>query len=130
MALRDHGLAAALFGGVMACCAALLGITLLRADLPPEASGRVMAFYPWGWSREATLAAAFHSEARLVRESWLGNGLILQSDEPGLSGRLRQSGAIAVWPAAGFETFSFAGCTGLPNPRLLDFKSRARVGAS
>jgi len=129
MALREHGLAAALFGGILAASALLLGLALKRADLPPEASGRVMALYPWGWSREEAMAAAFQSEARLVRESWLGNGLILQSDEPGLSGRLRQSGAIAVWPAYGFETFSFAGCTGLPNPRLLDFKSRARIGA-
>lgn len=109
-----HRLALGFFGAVVIAWAAVFGLTLSQAELPPQAEGRVVAVYPFGWSGEASAAAALRTEARLVRETWLPNILEVSSGEPGFAGRLQQNGAIAVYRAQPFSLFTLAGCTGLP----------------
>lgn len=125
--LAPHGLALGLFLAILLAWAGLLGLTLRQAALPPEASGRVIAVYPFGWNGEASVAAALATEARLVRQTWLGNALELASDDPGFAARLRQTGAIAVYRAQPLDLITLAGCTGMPPPPGL-FRSRPRPG--
>lgn len=112
--MSGHKLALGFFAAVAAIWAAAFSLTLLEAELPPEADGRVMVVYPFGWNGEAATAAALRTEARLVRQTWLPNMLEVISDQPGFAGRLQQSGAIAVYRAEPFNLFTFAGCTGMP----------------
>jgi hypothetical protein len=120
-----HRLAAVFGLAVLLLWAGLLGWVLQRAALPPEASGRVIAVYPFGWDAPAvTAAATTRTEARLVRQTWLPNAVELASDEAGFAARLRDSGAIGVYRAQPFSLFTLAGCTGLP-PLL---PSRGRFG--
>lgn len=109
-----HKLALGFFAAVAIAWAAAFAVTLDQAELPPEAEGRVIAVYPFGWGSEASAAAALRTEARLVRETWLPNILEVMSEEPGFAGRLRQTGAVAVYRAQPFSLFTLAGCTGLP----------------
>lgn len=109
-----HRLALGFVLAVLLLWAGLFVWTLQRAALPPEASGRVIAIYPFGWTDMAVTGAAMRTEARLVRQTWLRNAVELASDEPGFTERLRSSGAIAVYRAQPFNLFTLAGCTGMP----------------
>ncbi|PJI42389.1 hypothetical protein [Ferrovibrio sp.] len=109
-----HRLAFGFIAAVLLLWAGLFGWTLQRAALPPEASGRVIAVYPFGWNETTVTAAAMRTEARLVRQTWLTNAVELASDDAGFADRLRDSGAIAVYRAQPFNLFTLAGCTGLP----------------
>ena len=109
-----HRLAFGFFAAIVIAWAAILAVTLKQAELPPEAAGRVVAVYPFGWSGQASAAAALHTEASLVRETWLPNILEVASQQPGFAGRLQQNGAIVVYRAQPFSLFTLAGCTGLP----------------
>jgi hypothetical protein len=109
-----HRLALGFVLAVLLLWAGLLGWTLQRAALPPEASGRVIAVYPFGWSDPAVTEAAMRTEARLVRQTWLTNAVELASDDAGFADRLRKTGAIAVYRAQPFNLFTLAGCSGMP----------------
>jgi hypothetical protein len=109
-----HKLALGFFIAVALLWAAAFGLTLSQAELPPDASGRVIAVYPFRWSGAASTAAAMRTEARLVRETWLPNIQELASDEPGFVARLQQEGAIGVYRAQPFTLFTLSGCTGMP----------------
>jgi hypothetical protein len=109
-----HRLALGFVAAVLVLWAGLFGWTLQHAALPPEASGRVIAVYPFGWTEPAVTGAAMQTEARLVRQTWLRNAVELASDEAGFAGRLRDSGAIGVYRAQPFSLFTLAGCTGMP----------------
>jgi hypothetical protein len=114
-----HRLAFGFAAVVLLVWAALTAVTLRQAALPADASGRVVAVFPFGWSGGQSLVAGLQTEARLVRQTWLPNALELSSDEPGFAGRLRAAGAIAVYRAQPFDVFTLAGCTGLPPKFLL-----------
>jgi hypothetical protein len=110
----SHKLALGFFAAVVIAWAGLFALTLKQAALPPEASGRVVAVYPLGWSAAASMAAALRTEGRLVRETWLPNILEVASNDPGFAGRLQQAGAVGVYRAQPFDLFMLAGCTGMP----------------
>ncbi len=109
-----HRLALGFVAVVLLLWAGLFGWTLQRAALPPEATGRVIAVYPFGWTDTAVTGAAMRTEARLVRQTWLTNAVELASEEAGFADRLRTSGAIAVYRAQPFNLFTLAGCSGMP----------------
>jgi hypothetical protein len=109
-----HRIGLGFLAAILLLWAGLLGWTLQRAALPPEASGRVIAVYPFGWTELAVTSAAMQTEARLVRQTWLTNAVELASDEAGFANRLRGTGAIAVYRAQPFTLFTLAGCSGLP----------------
>ena len=109
-----HKLALGFLAAVVIAWAAIFALTLKQAELPPEAGGRVVAVYPFGWSGQASAAAALRTEGRLVRETWLPNILEVASDQPGFAGRLQQNGAVAVYRSEPFSLFTLAGCTGMP----------------
>jgi len=64
-------------------------------------SGRLVAVFPPGTSRQATLDKLARTDARLVKDSFLPFVWTLYSAQPDLAGRLRQSGAIGVFPDTG-----------------------------
>lgn len=116
--LGRHSLAVGFMAAVLLVWAAAMLLVLNNARLPAEASGRVVAVYPFGWSREAVLAAAMRTEALPVRETWLANAIELQSDRPDFVARLLATGATRVYRAQPLDWFAYAGCTGLPPVRL------------
>lgn len=112
--IAPHGIALGFAAAVLLVWGLLFAVTVQRAALPPDASGRVIAVYPFGWDASAVTVAATQTEARLVRQTWLPNAVELASDDPGFAGRLRESGAIGVYRAQPFTLFTLAGCTGMP----------------
>lgn len=112
--MRWHLLAAGFLLLVLLAWSLSFHGTLSSAELPDEASGRVVAVFPLRYSGQASFIAASSSGGAIAREGWLSNMLIVQDTAPGLAARLRAAGAVAVYPAAPFESFSLAGCTGMP----------------
>ncbi len=98
---------ARLFSGMALIFAALLGwsafatLVVQAQSVDDGRSGRLVAVFPPGTSRQATLDQLTRTDARLVKDSFLPFVWTLYSDEPDLAGRLRQSGAIGVFPDTG-----------------------------
>lgn len=112
--MGGHRVALAFFFAILVAWSAGLALVLRQANLPDEATGRVFAVFPLDQGREQAFAAAAGTEAVFVRATWLGSGLVLQSDSPGFVARLKAAGAVVVFRAAPFDLFTLAGCTGLP----------------
>lgn len=112
--IAPHGIALGFALAVLLVWGLLFAVTVQRAALPPDASGRVIAVYPFGWNDAAVTASALRTEARLVRQTWLPNAVELASEDSGFAGRLRETGAIGVYRAQPFTLFTLAGCTGMP----------------
>jgi len=92
----------------------LVGMALLfeAAALPPEASGTVIVLFPIGTDSAGAIAASAAADAKLVSPSWFENMLVVADDTPGLAGRLKDQGALAVFENMSFAGVSFAGCIG------------------
>lgn len=105
---RAHLLALGLLAAVLLVWGAAMAVAVNAARLPDGASGKVLAVFGPSASSEATLAAIVAAGARPVRPLaaflW-----VAQSDEPGLAGRLRAQGALAVFGDFAFGP-SLSGC--------------------
>jgi len=112
--ISGHALALGFLLAIGLAWAGLMAASLLRAELPDEAAGRLLAVFPMHDRGGNGYRAAARAEAAIVGTLWLPNMVIVQENTPGLARRLRQAGAVAVYRAEAFETFSLAGCTGLP----------------
>lgn len=112
--MESHRVALAFFLAILLAWGAGLALVLHQAVLPDDETGRVFAVFPPNQGREQAFAAAAQTEAVFVRGTWLGSGLVLQSDSPGFVARLKAAGAVAVFRATPFDLITLAGCTGLP----------------
>ena len=108
----SHGFALNLAGGIVGVWLLLLGFALYEAALPPEGSGIVIAVFPPGTDGTTIAAASGAIGARILSTTWFDNMLIVEDETPGLAGRLRQAGAIAVFSNISFAGLSFVGCVG------------------
>lgn len=97
MMRRGHGLALALFVGVVVVWLAGMAIVMRHAALPPEASGTMLAVFEPGTTPDAVFASLTRAEARIVKPSGLSFIWVVASDEPGLAGRLQQQGALGAY---------------------------------
>lgn len=103
--MRDRRRRAGL--GVVLVCAALLGwagfMTFVVQDqaVADERSGRLVAVFAPGTSRQQALEQLGRTEARLVSDSALPFIWTVYSDQPELAGRLRRAGAVGVFPDTG-----------------------------
>lgn len=97
MMRRGHGLALALFVGVVVVWLAGMAIVMRHAALPPEASGTMLAVFEPGTTPDAVFASLTRAEARIVKPSGLPFIWVVASDEPGLAGRLQQQGALGAY---------------------------------
>lgn len=92
-----HGLAAALFAGVMLVWAALMGLSLQRAALPESTDGLMLAVFRPGTSDSEALGAVVRAGGEPVRATWLGFAWVARGLEPGFVGRLKAEGAVAAF---------------------------------
>jgi hypothetical protein len=92
----------------------LVGMALLfeAAALPREAGGTVIVLFPIGTNTAGSVAASAAAGAKLVSPSWFENMLVVADETPGLAGRLKDQGALAVFENMRFAGVSFAGCVG------------------
>ncbi len=93
--------------GAALVCLGLLGwaafMTFLVNDqaVSDDRSGRLVAVFAPGTSRQEALGQLGRTDARLVSDSALPFIWTVYSDQPDLAGRLRRLGAVGVFPDTG-----------------------------
>jgi hypothetical protein len=113
----DHRFALKLLAWITAIWLAGMALLFEAAALPPEASGTVIVLFPIGTETARSIAASAAAGAKLVSPSRFENVLVVADEAPGLAGRLKDQGALAVFKNMSFAGFSFAGCIGASAPR-------------
>ncbi|PWC31423.1 hypothetical protein [Azospirillum sp. TSO35-2] len=109
----SHGLAAALFAGVLAVWMALMGLSLQRAALPESTDGMMLAVFRPGTSDAEALGAMVRAGGEPVRSTWLGFAWVARGLEPGFVGRLKAEGALAAFGELPVGP-TLGGCTATP----------------
>jgi hypothetical protein len=94
MSVPGHKFALAIFGGVIVVWLAAMIIIMRAGALPAEASGTMLAVFNPGTSPDKIFASLVNAGAKPIRETSFGFIWVVTGDEPGLSGRLREQGAI------------------------------------
>ena len=92
-----HKFAFAFFGGVIVAWLVLMFVLVRNAALPAEASGTMLAVFEPSISEAAAVNAISAAGGNVVKKSGLAFAWVVQSDEPGLAGRMRAQGAIGVY---------------------------------
>lgn len=108
----DHRFALKLLAWITGIWFVGMALLFKAAALPPEASGTVIALFPIGTETTRAVTASAAAGAKLVSPSWFENVLVVADEAPGLAGRLKEHGALAVFANTSFGGFSFAGCIG------------------
>lgn len=108
-----HGLAAALFGGVLLVWAGLMGLSLQRAALPDATDGMMLAVFSPGTSDAEAMAAMVRAGGEPVRSTWLGFAWVARGTEPGFVGRLKAEGALGAFGELPVGP-TLGGCTATP----------------
>jgi hypothetical protein len=112
----DHRLALKLLAWIIAVWLAGMALLVEAAALTPEASGILIAVFPIGTDTTRSISASAAADAKLVSTSWFENVVVVADEAPGLAGRLKDQGALAVFKNMSFAGFSFAGCIGASTP--------------
>ena len=92
-----HRFAMNFFGGVIVAWLVLMIVLVRNAALPAEASGTMLAVFEPSISEPAAVSAIAAAGGKVVKQSGLAFAWVVQSDEPGLAGRMRGQGAIGVY---------------------------------
>ena len=92
-----HKFALAFFASVIVAWLALMFVLVRNAALPAEASGTMLAVFEPSISEAAAVNAISAAGRNVVKQSGLAFAWVVQSDEPGLAGRMRAQGAIGVY---------------------------------
>jgi len=94
-------LALAVIGLSLAGWIGFLAIIVPAESVDDTASGRLVAVFPPGPDRGATLDRLARIDARIVRDSTIPFVLTLFDNTPGFASRLRAAGAIGVFHGKG-----------------------------
>ncbi len=109
MAWQGHRVALGFLAGAVAAWGMVLFVAV-KAAVPPEGGGRVLALFPPGRSSEANFAAIAASEGRPIGSLWTRMLWVVDVDRGGAA-KLKAAGALAV-----FKEVPLAGTLGCAYP--------------
>ena len=89
-----HKFALALFSGVIVVWLIAMAAIMREGRLPVEASGTMLAVFNPNISKDQIFTSLVNAGAKPIRETSFGFIWVVSGDEPGLSGRLIEQGAI------------------------------------
>ena len=92
-----HKFALAFFASVIVAWLALMFVLVRNAALPAEASGTMLVVFEPSISEIAAVNAIAAAGGNVVKKSGLAFVWVVQSDEQGLSGRLKTNGALGSY---------------------------------
>ena len=88
----------------------LTGVAAWRAALPAQASGVMLASFPWGASDDEIFAAVTRAGGQAVRATWFPKTWVVAGEDQGFSGRLADAGALATFGDAPVGLPALGGC--------------------
>ncbi|MDX2102544.1 MAG: hypothetical protein SF002_08390 [Alphaproteobacteria bacterium] len=115
-------LALSVLGGVFAVWLALAVGLLADGGLGPDETGRMVVVFDPRLDGDQALLRVALADGRIVRHSWFPFALVVEDDQPGLAGRLRDAGALIAMREMLAAFMLAGGCLGghapLPSPRV------------
>jgi hypothetical protein len=94
---HPHLLAAGIALALLVVWLAAMTVAINHAALPPDATGRMIAVFPPGLSNEAMVEKIAAAGGKPLRQTWASSVWVIDGDEPGLAGRLKQHGALSTY---------------------------------
>jgi hypothetical protein len=112
-----HRLALWLFTAAFLAWVGIMAVVMRHAALPATAQGTMLAVFEPGTPQEKVFASLTRAGARPIRETAFGFIWVVTAEEPGLSGRLAQEGAIGTYRDLPLSP-SIAGCFALADAKV------------
>jgi hypothetical protein len=119
MNLPGHKFALMFFGSVFVAWLLLMAVLMRNAALPPEASGTMLAVFDPKVSELEALKMIAEADAKILRKSNFDFIYVVQSDEPGLAGKLKKSGALGAYKELPIAP-ELAGCFAVVDSKISD----------
>jgi hypothetical protein len=114
-----HRLALALALFVVLASVAGMAAAMRSAALPPEAAGKMLAVFEPGSPQDDLFARILAAGGKPVRRTWLPFVWVVEGEEPGLAGRLKQQGAIGSYAELPFSP-QVAGCFAFADAKTVE----------
>ena len=112
-----HSIALSFFAVVLVAWAGIMVWVMRDATLPREAKGTMIAVFEPGITADDAFARLSRAGARPVRETSLAFIWVVNAEEPGLSGRLLDEGAIGAYRELPFSP-TLAGCVAVAEQKI------------
>ena len=94
-----------------------MAVLIHNAALPSEASGIMMAIFDPGISQTEALRVIAAAQGKIVKQTGFGFAWLVQSDEPGLAGRLKENGALGAYRELPIN-IELAGCLAVVDAKV------------
>jgi len=107
-----HWIAAGLVVATLVLWLGLMVPLIQLARLPDDRTGTVLVVFRPGTATADILSAIIAADASIVRTTWFSAGWVVNSDQPGLVGRLRAAGAWAAFEPIAGDIVAVSGCMG------------------
>jgi hypothetical protein len=120
MNFPGHKFALAFFSTVIFIWLIAMAIIMRAGALPAEASGTMLTVFDPSTSKDKIFASLINAGAKPIRETSFGFIWVVTSDETGLSGRLRENGAIGNYRNLPLSP-TIAGCFALADAKIVEF---------
>lgn len=120
MTFSAHRFALVLFAAVLAVWAIVMVVLVRGAALPPVASGTLLAVFEPGISEMEAVKIIAAAKANVVKQSGFNFAWLVQSDEPGLAGRLQANGALGAYRELPIN-IALMGCVAIVDKRATAF---------
>ena len=120
MNFSTHRFAVGFFAAVFAVWALVMVLLVRNAALPADASGIMLAVFEPRIAETQALHIIAAAQGKIVKQSGLGFAWLVQSDEPGLAGRLIAGGAIGAYRELPIP-IELAGCLAVADARVKAF---------
>ena len=108
--MAPHGLALSLLAIVLALWMGVMAVVVGVARLPPEATGRMVVVFPPALDADERLLRVAGAGGTPVASTVVPGVWVVDGDAAGLSGRLREAGAVVTLSEAPFHPLAWGGC--------------------
>jgi hypothetical protein len=115
----SHKFALMFFTSVIALWLIAMAIIMRAGALTPEASGTMLAVFEPATPSDKVFAAIVNAGAKPIRQTSFGFIWVVTSDEIGLSGRLKENGAIGSYRNLPLSP-TIAGCFALADAKVAE----------
>jgi hypothetical protein len=113
----SHKFALLFFSTVIALWLVAMAVIMRAGALTPEATGTMLAVFEPNTPSDKVFADIVSAGAKPIRQTSFGFIWVVNSDEPGLAGRLKQYGAIGAYRNLPLSP-TIAGCFALADAKI------------
>ncbi len=115
----SHKFAVIFFGTVIALWLIAMAVIMRAGALTPEATGTMLAVFEPNTPSDKVFASIVNAGGKPIRQTSFGFIWVVNSDEAGLAGRLKENGAIGSYRNLPLSP-TIAGCFALADAKVAE----------